>query len=59
MDQVAEGVGTARCLVELMEKYHVEMPICREVYQVLYEGKEPGSAVHDLMTRQLKDEVEW
>jgi len=59
MEMVAEGVSTTRCVKTLMEKHQVEMPICREVYHVIYEGKEPGNAVHDLMTRQLKDELEW
>jgi glycerol-3-phosphate dehydrogenase len=35
------------------------MPICNEVFNVLFEGKEPAKAVRDLMTRQLKDEVDW
>lgn len=59
MEMVAEGVGTARCVKQLMDRYQVEMPICLEVYRVIYEDKAPDRAVHDLMTRQLKDEVEW
>jgi glycerol-3-phosphate dehydrogenase len=33
------------------------MPISREVYAVLYQGKAPLAAVSDLMTRQQKDEI--
>jgi len=58
-EMVAEGVKTTRAVKELMEKWGVEMPICREVYNVLYEGKKPEHALRDLMTRELKDEVEW
>jgi glycerol-3-phosphate dehydrogenase (NAD(P)+) len=59
MEMVAEGVVTARSVRILMDKHGVEMPICREVYNVIYEKKEPARAVHDLMTRRLKDEIEW
>ena len=59
MQQVAEGVRTAKSVRDLSEKQGVEMPICSEVFNVLFEGKDPGRAVRDLMTRQLKDEVEW
>jgi glycerol-3-phosphate dehydrogenase (NAD(P)+) len=34
------------------------MPITHEVYQVLFEEKEPKKAVYDLMTRDLKAE-DW
>lgn len=59
MQMVAEGVRTAKSVHRLCQRLHVEMPICSEVYKVLFEEKDPGSAVRDLMTRQLKDEVEW
>jgi len=54
---VPEGVTTARAVVELADELGVDMPICREIHAVLYEGKDPLVAVHDLMTRQQKDEV--
>ncbi len=53
---VAEGVKTARAARELAKKYDVEMPIVDEVYQLLYEGKDPKKAVKDLMNRELKEE---
>jgi glycerol-3-phosphate dehydrogenase (NAD(P)+) len=54
--QVAEGVRTAASLRGLAQRCGVEMPICEQVWRVLYEGKEPRQAVHELMTRDLKDE---
>ena len=36
----------------------IEMPITIEVYNVIYKGKDPSKAVKDLMTRQLKVELE-
>jgi glycerol-3-phosphate dehydrogenase (NAD(P)+) len=53
---VAEGVTTARAAHNLARKYNVEMPIVDEVYQLLYEGKDPKKAVKDLMNRELKGE---
>jgi glycerol-3-phosphate dehydrogenase (NAD(P)+) len=53
---VAEGVKTARAARDLAKKYHIDMPIVDEVYQILYEGKNPQHALKDLMTRELKAE---
>lgn len=57
MDQVAEGVETARSAVELSEKYKVEIPIMHEVYRVLFEGKKAIDALHSLMMREPKEEL--
>lgn len=56
MNMVAEGVKTARSVHGLTEQMGVEMPICNEVYQVLYEGKTAQQALEDLMGRELKRE---
>jgi glycerol-3-phosphate dehydrogenase (NAD(P)+) len=56
MKTVAEGVKTAKAARYLARKYNVDMPIVDEVYQLLYEGKNPKQAVKDLMTRELKNE---
>ncbi|HAM52967.1 MAG TPA: glycerol-3-phosphate dehydrogenase [Nitrospiraceae bacterium] len=53
---VAEGVATAESAFELSLKYGVQMPIVQQVYSVLYEDKEPGLAVRDLMNRTLTTE---
>ncbi|HEY9167338.1 MAG TPA: NAD(P)H-dependent glycerol-3-phosphate dehydrogenase [Candidatus Kryptonia bacterium] len=53
---VAEGVPTTRAAHQLAAKYHVEMPIMQQVYEVLFSGKDPQKAVHDLMTRPGKEE---
>jgi glycerol-3-phosphate dehydrogenase (NAD(P)+) len=34
----------------------IDMPITREVYAVLYDGKDPRAAVSDLMVRSPKGE---
>ena len=57
MGMVAEGVFTAQSVVDLAEKLDVNIPICREVYRVLFEDKHPRQAIADLMTRDLRDET--
>lgn len=56
MEMVAEGYNTARALSEFAAKHNVEMPICEEVCNVLYENADPREAVTRLMTRSLKAE---
>jgi len=58
MVMVAEGIKTTRSANDLSKNYSVEMPITREVYRVLFEGKKPKKAVYDLMTRNPKVE-DW
>jgi glycerol-3-phosphate dehydrogenase (NAD(P)+) len=57
MDMVAEGVKTTMAARTLAHRLAIEMPITEQVYQVLYEGKDPRRAGSELMTRELKDEV--
>jgi glycerol-3-phosphate dehydrogenase (NAD(P)+) len=57
MGQVAEGVETARAAKDLSDKHDVEMPITREVYAMLYEGKPAKEVVLSLMRRDLKHEL--
>lgn len=58
MRMVAEGVKTAKSVYFLAKKAGVEMPICEQVYAILYEGQDPREAVKILMTRALKHELE-
>lgn len=56
MRMVAEGVRTAKSVYHLAASLEVDMPISREVYHVLYEGKTPAEALKDLMARELTRE---
>ena len=58
MRMVAEGVKTAESLYNLSQKIGVEMPICHEMYYILHHDRSPKEAVHRLMTRELKDELD-
>ena len=51
MNQVAEGVKTTRVVMELADKYGVDLPISREVYGVLYEGRTAEDAYRGLTRR--------
>lgn len=58
MRMVAEGVKTARSVFTLSSQLGVEMPICEEVYRILYEEASPKDALRRLMTRELKHELD-
>ena len=58
MDQVAEGVLTTKSVCKLANKYNVEMPITKEIYNILFEDKDPIKAVNELMVREPKSEIE-
>ncbi len=51
LGHVAEGVNTAREVLLLAQQHGVEMPIAEAVYQVLYHGLAPRTAVESLLNR--------
>lgn len=55
---VAEGVKTARSVMALAGRHNVDVPICREVHAILYEGKAPQTAMRDLMSREARPEFD-
>jgi len=57
IDQVVEGIGTAREVRRRAEMAGVEMPICDQVYRVIYDGLDPQQAVHNLLNREQKAEL--
>jgi glycerol-3-phosphate dehydrogenase (NAD(P)+) len=58
MNEVAEGVKTAKVVMELAEDYNVDMPISREVYKVLYEGNTVLDAFKGLVKLESGSEQE-
>lgn len=56
MEMVAEGVDTSEALVELAARVGIELPIMREVYNVLFKGKDCSKAVEDLLARDAREE---
>jgi glycerol-3-phosphate dehydrogenase (NAD(P)+) len=53
---VVEGVNTTQTAVALGARHDVELPIAREVANVLFKNKPARQAVSDLMERELKAE---
>jgi len=49
LGEVAEGVPTAKALHDIAEKQDIYLPIAHEVYQMIYEGKDPRGSVGDLL----------
>lgn len=56
MTEVAEGVRTAQSAHDLARRVGVEMPIVDEVHALLFEGRDPRTAVERLMLREPKAE---
>lgn len=53
---VVEGINIAKAAYNLSLKYNVNMPITKEIYEVLFNGKNVKQAVIDLMTRDKAEE---
>lgn len=58
MSMVAEGVKTCGVVIELAEKYGIEMPISREVYKVVHEGGTVKEAFRGLLRHRIGSEAE-
>jgi len=56
IQQVVEGVLAAKAVHKVAKANSVVMPICDEIYRILYEGVSPREAVGALMGRALKPE---
>ncbi len=56
IDMVVEGAYTCVSALQLSRSLHVEMPIAKTVYQIIYEGLKPTHAVRLLMQRAIKEE---
>ncbi len=54
--QVVEGVMAAEAVKEVSGELQIEMPICHQVYRILYQDVSPRDAVGALMRRELKSE---
>ncbi|MET0049935.1 MAG: NAD(P)H-dependent glycerol-3-phosphate dehydrogenase [Candidatus Thiodiazotropha sp.] len=54
--QEVEGVHAAQEIHALANRHAVDMPISEQVYQVLYKGLEPETAVRNLLERSQKPE---
>ncbi len=58
MRMVAEGVKTTKSVYNLARKLNIDLPICNEVYYVLYEDLPVAETKDRLMNRTLKHELD-
>lgn len=56
--QVVEGINTCREIHALALEHQVDMPIAEQVYLILHEGHTPRDAVHALMERAIRPELD-
>ena len=56
--QVVEGVKTAREVWRLAQRHGVDMPICEQVYGIIYRGWNPYECVRELLSREQRHETE-
>lgn len=59
---VVEGVYSAKAAMALARKYGVQIPIIEQVNAILFDGKEAGDAVKELMIRDKKlenSDIPW
>ena len=62
VNQVVEGVYSAKAAMLLAQKYNISMPIVEQVNKVLFEGKSVKEGVSHLMLRDKTTEIvvdEW
>jgi glycerol-3-phosphate dehydrogenase (NAD(P)+) len=57
MKMVAEGIKTSKVVIEVSERYGVDMPIAREVHSVVHEGRTAAEAYRGLLRREVGSEL--
>ncbi|HEX6569928.1 MAG TPA: NAD(P)H-dependent glycerol-3-phosphate dehydrogenase, partial [Acidimicrobiales bacterium] len=57
MKMVAEGVKTSKVVVEVAERYGVEMPIAQQVHAVIHQGRPASEAYRGLLRRSSTSEM--
>ena len=57
MHMVAEGVKTAKVVMELADEYGIEMPIAEQVYAVCHGGRSAAEAYRGLLRRENRHEM--
>jgi len=58
MHSVAEGVHTCKVMLEIAERYEVDVPIAREIYKVLHEGSSAREAFRGLVRLPARAETD-
>ena len=56
-EKLAEGYYTTKALMDLSEKYNVELPITNAVYEITYNKKDPKEILDNLFKRSIKNGI--
>jgi len=51
-----EGIRTSKVITKIATKLNIDMPVCKSVYEIIYENKKPSNIIKELMNRPLKNE---
>ncbi len=54
---VVEGFESAKIINSMIENDNISMPICKEIYEILYKDKDPKLSLYNLMNRELTSET--
>ena len=56
INMVVEGINAAKVIHHIKSTKKLVMPICSEIYDILYKSKDPKESINALMNRELIDE---
>ena len=55
--KLAEGVYTVEALMDLSRDFHVELPICATIYEIVHNHQDPKEQLTQLFLRSTKSEL--
>jgi glycerol-3-phosphate dehydrogenase (NAD(P)+) len=55
---VSEGINACKIVYDILDsnRHKIDLPICNEVYNILFKNADPSNSLNNLMTRNLKNE---
>jgi glycerol-3-phosphate dehydrogenase (NAD(P)+) len=56
INQVIEGIDATAAVSKLSDKMNIDMPICKTISRIIFNGLKPQVAVRELMSRDLQAE---
>lgn len=56
MGRTVEGIDSVPAVLKLASHFSIDLPICKEINEIIFKGKEIHQSIEDLMKRTLKTE---
>ena len=56
IDATVEGLFACKIIKDISTPYGLDLPICTEIYNILYNNSDPEKSINNLMLRKLKNE---